>query len=132
MSSPSAETALLIWYCQSCRKSCKVQPPAEDPACTCKTPVPSLRPTEVTVLATPKTRRMHALSDEEARLRALARKGTKVRITLEAEITDAMQWSSAGERGLEFDVRTADGRRYTLNPQLPGVHIERAEPAEGA
>lgn len=126
------ETTLLYWYCQSCRKSCKVQPQAEDPACTCKTPVPSLHPTEVTILHTPKTQRLHALSDEEARLRALARKGTKVRVTFEGEIDDAMQWSSAGERGLVFRVRTADGRRYSLDPQLPGVRIERAEPTEGA
>lgn len=126
----TSESTLLIWYCQSCRKSCKVQPPAEDPACTCKNPVPSMRPTEVTVLHTPKTRPMHALSDEEARLRALARKGTKVRVTFEAEMADAMQWSSAGERGLEFTVTTADGRSYTLNPQLPGTRIESAEARE--
>lgn len=131
MSTSPSETTLLYWYCQACRKSCKVQPPAEDPACQCKTPVPSLHPTEVTVLATPKRRPVHALSDEEARLRALARKGTRVLVTFEAEIADAVQWSSAGRRGLDFDVTTADGRRYTIDPQLPGVRIERIEPGEG-
>ncbi|HEY3479011.1 MAG TPA: hypothetical protein VGL02_08935 [Streptomyces sp.] len=119
------ESTLLVWYCSRCRKSCKVQPPApEQVACRCKNPVPGLRPTRVTVLHTPKTRPMHALDDEEARLRALARKGTRVRVTFDATIADAMQWSSAGQRGLEFTVTTADGRRFTINPQLPGLHIE--------
>ncbi|WP_399559495.1 hypothetical protein OIA45_48720 (plasmid) [Streptomyces chartreusis] len=93
--------------------------------------MPSLQPTEVTVLAIPKRRPLHALSDEEARLRALARKGTKVRVTFEAEIAYAVQWSSAGRRGLDFDVTTTDGRRYTIDPQLPGVRIERIERGEG-
>ena len=119
------ESTLLIWYCSRCRKSCKVQPPDPDQvACRCATPVPSLRPTQVTVLHTPKTRSLHALSDEEARIRALARKGTKVRVTFDATIADAMQWSSAGQRGLEFTVTTADGRRFTIDPQMPGLRIE--------
>lgn len=124
------ETTLLVWYCRSCRKSCKVQPPAEDPACKCKTPVPSLRPTEVTVLNTPKTRPMHALSDEEARIRALARKGTKVRITFEAEVSEAWQWSSAGNRGIDFIVTDPDGRRHTVNGSQSGLRIERIKPGE--
>jgi hypothetical protein len=124
------ESTLLIWYCRSCRKSCKVQPPTEDPACQCKTPVPSLTPTRVTVLHTPKQRPMHALSDEEARLRALARKGTRVHVTFEGEIADAVQWSSAGRRGLDFDIVTADGRRYTVDPALLGVQIEKIEEGE--
>ncbi|MEU5322960.1 hypothetical protein AB0G67_40350 [Streptomyces sp. NPDC021056] len=131
MTAPTSETTLLIWYCQSCRKSCKVQPPNEDPACTCKTPVPALRPTEVTVLHTPKARPMHALSDEEGRIRALARKGTKVRVTFEAEVVDAMQWSSAGDRGLSFTVRTSDRRRFTFNPQLEGLYIEGIPQEDG-
>lgn len=124
MTAELPESTLLVWYCSRCRKSCKVQPPAEDPACRCTTPVPSLRPTQVTVLHTPKTRPLHALSDEEARLRALARKGTRVRVTFDATITDAMQWSSAGQCGLEFTVTTADGRHFTINPQMPGLHLE--------
>lgn len=119
------ETTQLIWYCQHCRKSCKVQPPTEDPACCCTTPVPSLRPTTVTVLHTPKQRPMHALSDEEGRLRALSRKGTRVRITFEGEISDAWQWSSAaGSRGLGFVVTSPDGRTHTVDVQQPGLHIE--------
>ncbi|MGW6741718.1 hypothetical protein ACWGDX_13485 [Streptomyces sp. NPDC055025] len=117
-------TVLQIWYCQRCRSSCKVQPPTEAPACRCKTPVPSLHPTEVTVIPQPKRRPMHALSNEEARLRAMARKGTRVRVTFEAEITDAVQWTAGDQRGLEFDLATSDGRRYTIDPQLPGLHIE--------
>lgn len=130
MSEQFPESTLLVWYCSRCRKSCKVQPPdPEQVACRCKNPVPGLRPTKVTVLHTPKARPMHALSDEEARLRALARKGTRVRVTLDATVVDAIQWSSAGQRGLEFDITTADGRRFTINPQLPGLHIE-AIPAD--
>jgi hypothetical protein len=126
MGTPSSETTLLVWYCQACRKSCKVQPPADDPECTCERPVPSLRPTRVTVLHTPKTRPLHALDDEEARIRALARKGTKVRIIFEAEVTEAWQWSSAGNRGIDFIVTDPDGRRHTVNGSQPGLRIERA------
>jgi hypothetical protein len=118
------ESTLLVWYCQYCRKSCKVQPPTEEPSCRCTTPVPGLRPTQVTVMHAPKQRPMHALSDEEARLRALARKGTKVRVTFEGEITDAWQWSSAGNRGLGFIVTSPDGRSHTVNVQQPGLRIE--------
>lgn len=125
------ESTLLIWYCQQCRKSCKVQPPTptEEPACRCKSPVPGLRPTQVTVMHQPKPRPMHALSDEEARLRALARKGTKVRVTVtfEGEMTDAWQWSSAGRRGLDFIVTTPDGQQHRVDPQRAGVHIEAAD-----
>ena len=131
MSDPLPESTLLVWYCRGCRKSCKVQPPTEAPACRCKTPVPSLRPTQVTVMHAPKTRPMHALSDEEARLRALARKGTKVRVTFEGEIADAWQWSSGVSRGLQFIVTTADGRRHPVDPQQPDVRIERIEAEEG-
>lgn len=81
MTSQLPETTPLVWYRSRCRKSYKVQPPTEDPACRCKTPVPSLRPTQVTVMHAPKRRPLHALSDEEARIRALPRKGTKVRVT---------------------------------------------------
>lgn len=119
------ESTLLVWYCRRCDKSCKVQPP--DPAqvaCKCDNPVPGLRPTRVTVMHAPKPRPMHALSDEEARLHALARKGTKVRVTFEAEIADAFRWSSAGRSGIDFVVQSPDGRRHTVNGSQPGLHIE--------
>lgn len=121
------ETTLLVWYCRRCDKSCKVQPPdPEQIACRCTNPVPGLRPTQVTVTHAPKPRPLHALSDEEARLRALGRKGTRVRVTVtfEGEIADAWQWSGAGRRGLDFIVATADGTRHPVDPQRPGVHIE--------
>ncbi|WP_437052006.1 hypothetical protein [Streptomyces sp. enrichment culture] len=70
---------------------------------------------------------MHVLDDEEARLRALARKGTKVRVTFEATVTDAMQWTAGDRRGLEFDLTTSDGRRYSIDPQLPSLRIEAAD-----
>jgi hypothetical protein len=124
VSVPTSETTRLYWYCQACRKSCKVQPPVEEPACRCATPVPSLSPTEVTVLATPKTRPLRALSTEEARLLALARKGTKVRVTFEAEIADAWRWSSAGRSGIDFIVTDPDGRRHTVNGSQSGLRIE--------
>jgi hypothetical protein len=125
------ETTILVWYCQQCRKSCKVQPPdLEQVACTCSTSVPSLRPTTVTVLHPPKQRPMHALSDEEGRIRALARKGTKVRVTFEGEIADAWQWSSAGNRGLGFIVKSPDGRTHTVNVDQPGLRIEAAPAGE--
>ncbi|MCX5202421.1 hypothetical protein OG897_13310 [Streptomyces sp. NBC_00237] len=78
---------------------------------------------------TPKRRPMHALSDEEARLRALARKGTKVRVTFEGEITDAWQWSGGALRGLGFIVTSPDGRTHTVRAEQPGLRIE-AVPAD--
>jgi len=127
------ESTLLVWYCGRCRKSCKVQPPdAEQITCKCDNPVPGLRPTRVTVMHAPKPRPMHALSDEEGRLRVLGRKGTKVRVTFEGEIADAWQWSCAGERGLQFIVTTADGRRHPVDPRLPGLRIEAIADEENA
>jgi hypothetical protein len=120
------ETTLLVWYCRSCDKSCKVQPPdPEQITCKCVSPVPCLRPTKVTVIHPLKQRPMHALTDEEGRLRALARKGTRVRVTFEGEITDAWQWSSAtGARGLDFVIKSPDGRTHTVKADQPGLRIE--------
>lgn len=134
MSEPASETTLLVWYCRHCDKSCKVQPPdPEQVACKCANPVPGLRPTKVTIMHAPKTRPLYALTDEEARLRALARKGTKVRVTVtfEGEVTDAWQWSSAGRRGLDLIVDTPDGRRHPVDPQRKGVHIEAITEGDG-
>jgi hypothetical protein len=119
------ETTLLVWYCRRCDKSCKVQPPdPEQIACRCEQPVPGLRPTRVTVLHAPKPRPMDALTDEEARLRALARKGTWVRVTFEGEIADAWQWTNGISRGLDFIVKSPDGSRHTVNGSQPGLRIE--------
>lgn len=119
------ESTLLVWYCRRCDKSCKVQPPdPEQIACTCDNPVPGLRPTRVTVLHPPKSQPMHVLTDEEARIRALARTGTKVRVTFEAEIVDALSWTSAGRRGIDFVVKSPDGRHHTVNGSQPGLRIE--------
>lgn len=127
------ESTLLVWYCRRCDKSCKVQPP--DPAqvaCRCDNPVPGLRPTRVTVIHAPKPRPLHALTDEEARLRALARKGTRVRVTFEGEIADAWQWSNGISRGLDFIVKSPDGRRHTVNGTQPGLRIEAITDEENA
>lgn len=132
MTEQLTETTMLVWYCQRCRKSYKAQPAIDGPTCQCKTPVPSLHPTEVTVVEAPKRRPMHALTDEEGRLRALARKGTKVRVTVtyEGEITDAWQWTSVdGARNVEFVVDTPDGKRHAVDPQRAGVRIEAANSA---
>ncbi|MEU1088894.1 hypothetical protein ABZ401_19020 [Streptomyces sp. NPDC005892] len=118
---------ILVWYCRRCRKAHKVQPATSmATACTCKTPVPGLRPTEVTVADQPRPRPLHALSDEEGRIRALARKGTRVRVTFEAEVVDAMQWTAGDRHGLSYTLTTSDGSRYTIDPQMPGLHIEAA------
>lgn len=120
----SPETTYRVWICRTCRKACKVQPQVFEPGCRCKNPVMPLRPTRETQMYAPKPRPMHALSDEEARLRALGRKGTRVRVTFEAEVADAWQWSSGNTRGLSFIVTTPDGRRHPVDPDLPGVRIE--------
>jgi hypothetical protein len=127
------ESTLLVWYCRRCDKSCKVQPP--DPAqvaCKCGNPVPGLRPTQVTIMHAPKPRPMHALTDEEARLRALGRKGTKVRITFEGEIADAWHWSNGISCGLDFIVTSPDGHRHTINGSQPGLRIEAITDEENA
>ncbi|NUS82710.1 MAG: hypothetical protein HOY75_08150 [Streptomyces sp.] len=130
MTAEFPESTMLVWYCQACRKSCKVQPPdSEQVACTCVSPVPGLRPTKVTVLHAPKTRPLRALSDEEARVRALARKGIKVRVTFEGEVAEAWQWSSAGRTGIDFIVTDPDGRRHTVDGSQPGLRIERLDDA---
>jgi hypothetical protein len=120
------ESTLLVWYCRSCDKSCKVQPPdAEQIACKCTSPVPGLRPTRVTLMHAPKPRPIQALTEEEGRLRALARKGTKVRVTYEAEVSEA--WTTADSDGIkrvQFIVTTPDGRRHVADPRLPGLRIE--------
>lgn len=121
----TTESTYLVWYCQSCKKSCKTQPRSKT-ACKCTNPVRGMRPTRVTQVHVPKPRPLHALSDEEARIRALARKGTRVRITFDATVTDATQWTAGDRRGLEFNLQTPDGRRYSIDPQLPGLHIEAA------
>lgn len=127
------ETTHLVWYCRRCDKSCKVQPPdPEQVACKCATSVPGLRPTKVTVMHPPKQRPMHALTDEEGRIRALARKGTKVCVTFEGEIVDAWQWSSAGNRGIGFIVKSPDGCTHTVRVDQPGLHIEAASDDEVA
>lgn len=122
-----AETTYQVWYCKRCDKACKIQPPGIEPACKCASPVPGLRPTKVTQMHAPKRRPMQALTDEEARLRGLARKRQRVTVTYEAEIADA--WLTADRDGIkhvQFIVTTPDGRRHAVDPAVPGVHVEAA------
>ncbi|MEU0393797.1 hypothetical protein ABZ208_13640 [Streptomyces sp. NPDC006208] len=127
----TAETTYQVWYCKRCDKACKIQPPTIEPGCRCENPVPGLRPTLVTQMHQPKLRPMQALTEEEGRLRALARKGRRVQVTYEAEISEA--WISPGRDGvkrIQFIVTTADGRRHVVDPALPGLHVEAAPDGE--
>lgn len=124
----ATETTYQVWYCKRCNKACKIQPPGIEPGCKCASPVPGLRPTKVTQMHTPKRRPMQALSDEEGRLRGLARKGQRVRVTYEADVADA--WLSSGRDGvrrIQFIVTTPDGRRHVVDPTVSGVHVEAAD-----
>lgn len=123
------ETTHLVWYCGTCKKPYKTKPPAPDKlGCRCTKPVPGMRPTRITqVHRVNPPRRLHALTDEEARLRALARKGKQVRVTYEAEVADVLVMTREdGSRHVTFIVATADGRRHVADPDLPGLHIEAA------
>ncbi|MEU1433981.1 hypothetical protein ABZ438_07770 [Streptomyces sp. NPDC005786] len=121
----TAETTHLVWYCRACKKSCKTQPRTET-ACRCANPVRGMRPTQVTQVHAPKLRPLQALSDEEGRLRNLARKNQRVRVTYEAEVSEAWLSSNStdGVKNIHFVVTTPDGRRHIVDPQLPGVHVE--------
>ncbi|WP_327307958.1 hypothetical protein OG730_34800 [Streptomyces sp. NBC_01298] len=120
-----AATELNIWYCKLCRKSCKVVPPVEAPACQCPSPVSDLHPTLVTPVVGPPVRPLQALTDEEARLRSLVRKKQRVRITYEAEVVEGWtRTDTSGIKHVQFMVATADGERHVVNPQQPGVRIE--------
>ncbi|MER5902970.1 hypothetical protein ABT150_23170 [Streptomyces mirabilis] len=126
MSAPT-ETTYLVWICQQCRSACKVQPEVFKPGCRCANPVPKLRPTVETQMHAPKRRPMHALSDEEARLRELILSRQRLRITFEADIAQA--WTVEGAGGvkqIQLIVTTPDGRRHAVDPSQPGVHIEAA------
>ena len=121
---PPSESSWQVWYCQVCRKAARAIP--EMPvACECDRPVLPLRPTLVTQVHAPKSRPLQALTEEEGRLRALARRGTRVRVTFEAEVVDAQLWGTAGgPKKLQLFVRTPDGERHPIDPGQAGVHIE--------
>lgn len=119
------ESTLLVWYCRACKKSCKTQPRTEI-ACRCANPVRGMRPTRVTQVHAPQPRPLQALTDEEGRLRNLARKNQRVRVTYEAEVSEAWLSSNStdGIKHIHFVVTTPDGRRHIVDPQLPGMHVE--------
>jgi hypothetical protein len=111
--------------------ACKVQPEVVKPGCRCEKPVPGLRPTRETQMHAPKRRPMHALTDEEGRLRALARKSQRVRVTFEAEVVQTMLTTGMdGAQRISFIVATPDGRRHAVDPSLPAVRIEAADAPE--
>jgi hypothetical protein len=80
----------------------------------------------------PKPRRLQSLTEEEGRLRVLARKGTKVRVTYEAVVAEAWLASSGDKKKLTMIVETPDGRRHAVEPDLPGVHVEAAPDVDQA
>lgn len=122
-----AETTYQVWYCKRCDKACKIQPPEIEPGCRCENPVPGLRPTLVTQMHQPKPRPMQALTEEEGRLRGLARRGQRVTVTYEAEVAEV--WTSPdrdGVKHVQFIVTTPDGRRHIVDPTVPGVCVNAA------
>ena len=124
------ESTYLVWYCQACKKSCKTQPRTKT-ACRCTNPVRGMRPTRVTQTHEPKSRPLHALSDEEGRLRSLARKKQRVQVTYEAEVSEAWLVTGAdGVKHIQFIVTTDDGSRHHVDPRLPGVRMEAIPSAE--
>jgi hypothetical protein len=126
-----AETTYLVWNCRQCRKACKVQPQVFKPGCRCEKPVMPLRPTRETQMHAPKRRPMHALSDEEARVRELILSRQPLRITFEAEVVKAWTVDSPNSsKQIQLIVRTPDGRRHAVDLSQPGVHIEAADQTE--
>lgn len=123
----TTEATYQVWYCRRprCGKACKIVPPTIETSCRCEKPVPGLRPTLVTQMYAPQPRRLQALSAEEGRLRALARKGQRVQVTYEAEVSEA--WLTSGsDKRIQFIVTTADRSRHVVDPRLPGLCIEAA------
>ena len=124
----ATETTYLVWICQQCRKACKVEPQVFEPGCRCEHPVPKMRPTIETQMHAPKRRPMHALGDEEARLRELILGRKRLRITYEADIADAWTTDNAdGSKRITLIVTAPDGRRHAVDTSLPGVHVEAAD-----
>ncbi len=120
-----------VWYCRRCRKAYKAVPEqAVETGCTCTTPVPQLEPTVLT-LADPAPLpppRPQLLSDDEARHRALARRGRRVRVSFEATVHTA--WLSPddnGQRRITLVVTADDGSLHTLDTRLPGTRIDAAD-----
>ncbi|MEV4440435.1 hypothetical protein AB0K09_15705 [Streptomyces sp. NPDC049577] len=131
MNKPEAESTYQVWYCNRCDKACKIQPPTIKPGCRCANPVPGVRPTLVTQMAQMKPRPVQALTEEEARLRSLARKDQRVTVTYEAEVSKAWLRADAnGAKRIQFIVTTPDGRRHVVDPSLPGLHVEAAPEGE--
>lgn len=130
----TASNAHLVWYCRICRHAARVEPVDPDfrPGCQCEHPVLPLLPTEVAACVTAPTRRLQVLTDEEARRRAIGRKGTRVRVTYEAEVTQAWTCADAdGVKRVRYMVIAPDGSRHAVDPTLPGVHVEGIEAEEG-
>ncbi|GHJ21676.1 hypothetical protein [Streptomyces albus] len=126
MTTPTTEATCDAWYCGRCRSAYKVEPELFAPACRCPQPVYTLRPTRITQMAAVPSR-LRAVTDEDARLRSLARKGRRVRVTLDAEVAEVFRCYVGGREAdatLTFIVTTADGRRHAVEPAVPGVHIE--------
>jgi hypothetical protein len=123
-SSSTSEASWRVWYCQACRRIARAVP--ELPVgCQCKRPVIPLQPTLVTEVQAPKVRPLQALTEEEGRLRALARRGTAVRVGFDSKVVDA--WLTSGTDGRKrvvLVVEAPDGSRIAVDSERDGVHIE--------
>ncbi|MDN3262898.1 hypothetical protein QWJ26_24440 [Streptomyces sp. CSDS2] len=76
--------------------------------------------------------RPQLLSDDEARHRALARRGRRVTITFEATVHSAwLARDTTGRQRLTLIVATDDGSLHTIDTQLAGTRIDAA-PAPAA
>lgn len=123
---PETVTTWQVWPCSACGKVARTVP--ESPTqCRCAHPVLPLKPKLVTEsqVEVPQARRLQALTEEEGRLRDLAREGTRVRLTFDAEVVGTLLATGMdGRTTLSLTVATADGHRHPVNLDLPGLHIE--------
>ncbi|MFJ4343197.1 hypothetical protein [Streptomyces sp. NPDC088915] len=117
-----------VWYCRRCRKACQVVPEgAVETGCTCTTPVPQMAPTVLSLPdpEPPARPRLQLLDEDEARHRALARPGRRVRIAFEATVRTA--WLAPGPDGqqrITLVVTDESGALHTIDTRLAGTRLD--------
>lgn len=107
----AGEATYRVWSCGRCRKPYK-SIPAQENGCTCPVPVPTLRPTYVTVMAATPRRKLHAAGPRDKLRARFARRGKRVTVTITGKVSDA--WTADGD--LWLIVETDDGRRISVRP----------------